>query len=48
MQISLTQHRFGVNYTPARSWWYCWKGGSVLQARQSRASCQIVDKKIRN
>ncbi|MGE5530463.1 MAG: glycoside hydrolase 5 family protein [Patescibacteria group bacterium] len=24
MRLDLTRHRFGVNYTPARSWWYCW------------------------
>ena len=20
----LTRHRFGVNYTPSRNWWFCW------------------------
>jgi endo-1,4-beta-mannosidase len=24
VQIGIHQHRFGVNYTPTRSWWYCW------------------------
>ena len=24
MRIGLTQHRFGVNYTPTGAWWYCW------------------------
>lgn len=23
-RYGLDQHRFGVNYTPTRSWWYCW------------------------
>ena len=22
--ISIHEHRFGVNYVPARDWWYCW------------------------
>ncbi len=22
--LDLTRHRFGVNYTPSRNWWYCW------------------------
>ncbi len=24
MRFGLTRYRFGVNYTPTRSWWYCW------------------------
>ncbi len=24
MHIGIRKHRFGVNYTPTRSWWYCW------------------------
>lgn len=24
MRFGITQHRFGVNYTPTRSWYYCW------------------------
>ncbi len=24
MSIDVTRHRFGLNYTPTRSWWYCW------------------------
>lgn len=24
MTHDLNQYRFGVNYTPTRSWWYCW------------------------
>lgn len=24
MHLDVTQHRFGVNYTPTRSWYYCW------------------------
>jgi endo-1,4-beta-mannosidase len=23
-EIGIHHHRFGVNYTPTRSWWYCW------------------------
>ncbi|HEY1576455.1 MAG TPA: cellulase family glycosylhydrolase [Terracidiphilus sp.] len=22
--LDLTRHRFGVNYTPAHNWWFCW------------------------
>lgn len=22
--IDLNRHRFGVNYTPSRNWWFCW------------------------
>jgi endo-1,4-beta-mannosidase len=22
--LDLTRHRFGVNYTPSRNWWFCW------------------------
>jgi len=22
--LDLNQHRFGVNYTPSRNWWFCW------------------------
>jgi hypothetical protein len=22
--LDLTCHRFGINYTPSRNWWYCW------------------------
>jgi hypothetical protein len=22
--FDLTRHRFGINYTPSRNWWYCW------------------------
>lgn len=23
-RLDLTRHRFGVNYTPSRNWWFCW------------------------
>jgi hypothetical protein len=22
--LALDRHRFGVNYTPAKTWWFCW------------------------
>lgn len=22
--LDLNRHRFGVNYTPSRNWWFCW------------------------
>src|SRR5579862_7915580 len=22
--LDLARHRFGVNYTPSRNWWFCW------------------------
>ncbi len=22
--LALDRHRFGVNYTPSKSWWFCW------------------------
>ncbi len=22
--LDFTRHRFGVNYTPSRNWWFCW------------------------
>ena len=24
VRFDLTRHRFGVNYTPSRNWWFCW------------------------
>jgi len=24
MKFGINKYRFGVNYTPTRSWWYCW------------------------
>ena len=24
LTLDLTRHRFGVNYTPSRNWWFCW------------------------
>jgi len=24
MKLGINKYRFGVNYTPTRSWWYCW------------------------
>lgn len=29
MIADLTKHRFGLNYTPARAWWYCWNDFSA-------------------
>src|SRR5579871_3746949 len=32
--LSLTRHRFGVNYTPSRNWWFCWNdwdAGSIAR-----------------
>jgi len=23
-RLELNRHRFGVNYTPSRNWWFCW------------------------
>jgi endo-1,4-beta-mannosidase len=23
-RLNLNRHRFGVNYTPSRNWWFCW------------------------
>ena len=23
-RLDLNRHRFGVNYTPSRNWWFCW------------------------
>lgn len=22
--LDMERHRFGVNYTPSRNWWFCW------------------------
>src|SRR5208282_6834645 len=22
--LALDRHRFGVNYTPSKNWWFCW------------------------
>jgi endo-1,4-beta-mannosidase len=27
--FDLTRHRFGVNYTPSRNWWFCWNDWDV-------------------
>ncbi len=24
IELDLTRHRFGVNYTPSHDWWFCW------------------------
>ena len=24
VDLDLSRHRFGVNYTPSRNWWFCW------------------------
>lgn len=24
VELELTRHRFGVNYTPSHNWWFCW------------------------
>jgi len=23
-ELDLNRHRFGVNYTPSKNWWFCW------------------------
>jgi len=30
----LTRHRFGVNYTPSRNWWFCWNDWDVDPIRR--------------
>jgi endo-1,4-beta-mannosidase len=27
--LDITVHRFGVNYTPSRNWWFCWNDWDV-------------------
>jgi endo-1,4-beta-mannosidase len=27
--LDLNRHRFGVNYTPSRNWWFCWNDWDV-------------------
>ncbi len=27
--LDLNRHRFGVNYTPSRNWWFCWNDWNV-------------------
>jgi endo-1,4-beta-mannosidase len=30
----LTRHRFGVNYTPSRNWWFCWNDWNADSIRR--------------
>jgi endo-1,4-beta-mannosidase len=39
--IDLGRHRFGVNYTPSRDWWFCWndwEAGSIRRDLDAIAS----------
>jgi endo-1,4-beta-mannosidase len=31
--LDLTRHRFGVNYTPSRNWWFCWNDWDAASIR---------------
>jgi endo-1,4-beta-mannosidase len=32
--LDLTRHRFGVNYTPSRNWWFCWNDWNADSIRR--------------
>ena len=32
--LDLARHRFGVNYTPSRNWWFCWNDWNADSIRR--------------
>ncbi|MGC1372492.1 MAG: hypothetical protein WA824_10180, partial [Candidatus Sulfotelmatobacter sp.] len=30
IHLDLNRHRFGVNYTPSKNWWFCWNEWDAL------------------
>ena len=32
--LDLNRHRFGVNYTPSRNWWFCWNNWNADSIRR--------------
>src|ERR1700751_1792323 len=39
--LDRNRHRFGVNYTPSKNWWFCWNdwdAGSIARALDAIAA----------
>ncbi len=34
VDLDLTRHRFGVNYTPSRNWWFCWNDWDLVSIQR--------------
>ncbi|HEY1986594.1 MAG TPA: hypothetical protein VGG85_14360 [Terracidiphilus sp.] len=34
VDLKLNRHRFGVNYTPSRNWWFCWNDWDIASIQR--------------